>query len=176
MSDSNYLYLMCNPYKWHGEGHKDNYEVNELLYNLTETSWHVGHLKNIFVGMQGIIKVSRDDRPQYFLDEHNETKLLSGIYATFEVTNFSPDKKEGKVNIRVIDNFFQNNKIIDKEKSKEILGDNKFNAMSQGYINSDIYKLVYEAINDIPYKDVPKPQKELKTEEEKEVYPRSLSD
>jgi len=56
-------------------------------------------------------------------------------------------------------------------KSKEILG-NKFNSMSQGYIDSDTYKLVYEAINDISYKDVPKPQKELKVEEAKEVYPR----
>ena len=172
MADNNYLYLMCNPAKWYGEGHEDNYQVNELLYSLTETSWHVGHLKNIFVGMQGIIKVSRDDRPQYFLDEYGVEKLQSGIYATFDVTNFSPDKKDGRVNIRVIDNFFQKNKIIDKEKSKEILGDNKFSAMSQGYIDSDTYKLVYEAINDIPYKDVPKPKKELKTEEAKEVYPR----
>ena len=171
MSDSNYLYLMCNPYKWFAEGHKDNYKVNELLYNLTETDWSISSLKNIFVGMQGIIKVSRDDRPKYFLDEYGVEKLESGIYATFEVIGFDPDKNHGKVDIRVIDNFFHQNRIINKETSKEILGD-KFSSQSQGYINSDTYQLVYEAINEIPYKDMPKPQKELKIEEAKEIYPR----
>lgn len=171
MADSNYLYLMCNPYKWYGEGHKDNYQVNELLYNLTETDWSISSLKNIFVGMQGIIKVSRDDRAKYYLDEYGVEKLQSGIYATFEVIGFDPDKNHGRVDIRVIDNFFHQNRIIDKEKSKKILGD-KFSSQSQGYIDSATYKLVYEAINDIQYKDVPKPQKELRIEEAKEVYPR----
>lgn len=175
MSDNNYLYLMCNPDKWFGEGAEKNYQVNELLYNLDETSWGVSHLKNIFIGMQGIIKVSRDDRPLYFLDEYNVKKLESGIYATFEVIDFHPDKKDGSVTIKVIENLFREDRIIDKEKSKSILG-NKFSSQSQGYINRDTFKLVYKALKEIPYKDVPKPIKGLVVEDSKEVYPRDIQE
>lgn len=171
MKDSNYLYLMCNPNMWFGNGNEKNYQVNEILFNLGKTDWGVSSLKKIFIGMQGIIKVSRDDRPKNILDKYKIEKLESGIYATFEVIDFFPDKKDGRVSIQIVDNFFHQNKIINKEKSKEILGD-KFNAQNQGYIDCDTYKLVYEAINEIPYNDIPKLKKELITEKSKEIYPR----
>lgn len=169
--DQEYLYLICSPNKWFGKGSEENYQVNEELFNLTQADWSVSSLKNIFVGMQGIIKVSRDERPKSFFDEHGVKKLQSGIYATFEVTSFDSNKKHGRVKIKVIDNFFYQNRIIGKAKAKEILG-KKFNVQSQGYIDRDTYKLVYEAINDIPYNDMPKPQKKLVEELAKEIYPR----
>jgi len=169
--NNQYLYLICSPDKWFGVASSENYKVNQLLYNLDTLNWGVSQLKNIYIGMQGIIKVSRDDRPKYFLDKYNVKKLKSGIYATFEVINFYPDKKNGKVTIKIIDNFFKENKIIAKEKAKEILGD-KFRSQSQGYISNDVYKLIYEEINKITYQDMPKLRKELVVEKSKEFYPR----
>ncbi len=171
MKTNKYLYLICSPNKWYEDGSKDNYKVNNLLLNLKQVSWSISSLKNIYIGMQGIIKVSRDDRPKYFLDKYNVEKLKSGIYATFEVIDFYPDKKNGKVTIKIIDNFFKENKIIAKEKAKEILGD-KFRSQSQGYISNDVYKLIYEEINKITYQDMPKLRKELVVEKSKEFYPR----
>jgi len=169
---AHYLYLICSPDKWYGEGSEENYKVNELLLSLDEEVWGVSNLKNIFVGMQGIIKVSRDDRPKYFLDAYGVKKLESGIYAIFEVIDFIQSQDDGNsVTIKVIHNLFKKSQIIDKAKSKAILG-NKFNAQSQGYINRDTYKLVYEAINEISYIDMPKPKKELILEDNKETYPR----
>ncbi len=166
-----YLYLICSPDKWFGEGSEENYQVNELLYNLSKTDWGISRLKNIYEGMLGIIKVSRDDRLKYILDEYDVERLQSGIYATFRVVSFNPDKKNGKVEIKILDNFYHQNRIIDKETSKEILGD-KFSSQSQGYIDENIYDLVYKAVDKIEYQELPKKRKKLILEQETEVYPR----
>ncbi|MCX6077175.1 MAG: HNH endonuclease [Campylobacterales bacterium] len=171
MEKENYLYLMCNPDKWFGEKHLDNYKTNDILYNLSSHAWSVSHLKNIHIGMLGILKVSRDDRAIDLLKKHNVAKLESGIYATFEVIDFIPDRIDGKVTIKIVDNFFHQNRILNKEKTKEILGD-KYNAQSQGYIHKSIYDLVYENVQAITYIDLPKLRKNLIVQEAVEVYPR----
>jgi len=33
MKTNKYLYLICSPNKWYGDGSKDNYKVNNLLLN-----------------------------------------------------------------------------------------------------------------------------------------------
>ena len=171
MEEKQCLYLICSPDKWYGDGSKDNYKVNDLLLNLEQTSWGISSLKNIFIGMQGIIKVSRDNRPKYFLDEHNVNKLQSGIYATFEVIDFSPDKSYGEVSIKVIKNLFKEDSIISKEESKNILG-NKFDSQSQGYITQEQYDMICNNIDINNYDDVPEQKKELVTSEVIE-YPRN---
>lgn len=166
-----YLYLICSPDKWFGEKSEDNYKTNEILKTLSNTTWNVSSLKNIYVGMLGIIKVSKDKRPLYFLEEHDVKKLESGIYATFEVIDFNVYDDGNEVTIKVIDNLFAQNRQISKEQSQKILGA-KFTSLSQGYIDKNIYDLVYEAVGEIEYQDVPKKRKQLIEEASKEVYPR----
>jgi 5-methylcytosine-specific restriction endonuclease McrA len=166
-----YLYLICSPDKWFGKKSEQNYKTNEMLKTLSVASWHVNNLKSIYVGMLGIIKVSKDKRPLYFLEEHNVSKLESGIYATFEVLEFNRYDDGNEVTIKVIDNLFAQNRQISKEQSEKILG-SKFTSLSQGYIDKSVYDAVYETIGEIEYQDLPRKRKSLTLEEAKEVYPR----
>ena len=172
MEEKQYLYLICSPDRWYGDGSKDNYKVNDLLFNLEQTYWGISSLKSIHIGMQGIIKVSRDNRPKYFLDAHNVGKLQSGIYATFEVIEFSPDKSNGEVKVKVIKNLFKEDLIISKEDSERILGKKKFDSRSQGYITQEQYDMIDSYMDVNSYEDIPEQKKELITSEVIE-YPRN---
>jgi len=130
-----YLRLICNPNKWFGENNEENYKINELLKNLGSSSWSIGNLKNIYIGMKGIIQVGEDNRAKWLLDRYNITKLKAGIYAIIEVIEIY----ENRVKIKAIKNFFSYEKIINKEKSIEILGKDIFKAMRQGYLNESSF-------------------------------------
>lgn len=171
MNNDKYLYLICSPNKWYGENSEENYKVNYLLYNLEESDWGVRKLKSIYIGMKGIIKVSGDTRPKYFLEEYNITKLESGIYAIFEVTEFIPDKQFGKIKIKVIKNLFKQSSIISKNDSRNILG-KKFDSQSQGYLTQEQFNMVLEKIYISGFDDTPEVKKEP-IQEVAIVYPRN---
>ncbi len=133
--DTKYLRLICNPNKWFGENNEENYKVNELLKNLGSSSWYIGNLKNIKIGMKGIIKVVEDKRPKWLLDRYNVSKLESGIYALIEVIDI---KENGRIIIKSKYNYFANNKLINKERITKII-DEKFNHQKQGYFNKNAF-------------------------------------
>lgn len=112
----NYWVFLCNPDKWYGSAHKNNIEVNEILYNLTETSWGVTakNFVNADAGDLGIIKVGVDNRPLSRLP--NGKHLESGIYAIVEIVK----NNTNEIDIKVIRNLYQEGKTISIESAKNI--------------------------------------------------------
>ena len=150
----NYWIILCNPLTWY-EG-TNLYEVNDLLKEvnkkLDKEFWKINGktvYPQIKVGDRGIIKVGEDKRKlKDRIDENGEIvdKLNAGIYATFEVIKDEERKshkkqveKESFVCIRVIDNFFKKNKIINKDKAIELLGKTTFQTKSSKKIEKFLY-------------------------------------
>jgi hypothetical protein len=133
-----YWMLICNPLDW-GEGEKP-FKVNKLLYELDKESWTINKNTDIThkmkKGHKGIIKVSKDNRieDERCDDEGNIVeKLISGIYGTFEVVEdedgdctYEVENGEWFVNIKMINNFYKEDKIIDKEDAIRYLGKDIF--------------------------------------------------
>ena len=136
-----YLRLICNPDK-HFKNKKENYRVNKLLKSLDPIEWRVGKLKDISIGMRGIIRVGEDKRSLSILN--GVSKIKSGIYGIIEVVE---KLDNGNIRIQIINNFFTNAQII--EKSQAIVIDKSLFSRSQGYINGEIFNRVKE-YNTIP--------------------------
>jgi len=129
-----YWMLIINSLKW-GDGEKP-FKVNQLLYDLDEVSWTINKNTDIThrmkKGHKGIIKVSKDNRG--LEDRRDEDGnivdvLVSGIYGFFEVVEdedgdctYELENGQWLVNIKVIDNFYRKNKIVDKEEAIKYLG------------------------------------------------------
>ncbi|MBU0632084.1 hypothetical protein KKA17_05515 [bacterium] len=152
----NYWMVLCNPLTWY-EGTK-LYQVNNLLLNLEEEFWKINSrtvYNFVEIGDQGIIKVGIDNRTKNdrYNDETNsiEDKLISGIYATFEIVknkeenNYRKQCKdslgniESFVHIKINKNFFKD-EIIKKDKAIEILGENTFHSKSSKKITQKQYE------------------------------------
>lgn len=156
-NEKNKLYwmLICNTEMW-GEG-TEQYEVNSLLYNLSEESiepWKINQRTDMELqmkeGHRGIIKVSEDKRTKLarLTYEGEEIPLLqSGIYGIFEVIRDVDDdctyentNGDWFVNIKVIDNFYAQDRIIPKEKAIELLGKNIYNSIPSTKINKKVFE------------------------------------
>ena len=157
-----YWMLICNPKLW-GEG-TDEFEVNELLYNLDthEELWKINantsmHLQ-MKIGQKGIIKVSEDTRSKEARKDENGDLvplLESGIYGLFEIVeheNGSPIDEyydEYMVNIKMFDNFYKEDVNIPKEIAKELLGENIYNSIPSRKIDKSIYENVVKYIDSL---------------------------
>lgn len=159
--NQSYWMLICNPRLW-GEG-TDEFEVNELLYNLDthEELWKINvntsmHLQ-MKIGQKGIIKVSEDTRSKEMRTDENGDLvplLESGIYGLFEIVDYensgSPIDEyydEYMVNIQMFDNFYKEGVNIPKEIAKELLGENIYNSIPSRKIDKAIYENVVNYIN-----------------------------
>lgn len=158
-----YWMLICNPKLW-GEG-TDEFEVNELLYNLDthEELWKINantsmHLQ-MKIGQKGIIKVSEDTRSKEMRTDENGDLvplLESGIYGLFEIVDYensgSPIDEyydEYMVNIQMFDNFYKEGVNIPKEIAKELLGENIYNSIPSRKIDKSIYENVVKYIDSV---------------------------
>lgn len=156
-----YWMLICNPKLW-GDG-TDEFEVNELLYNLDthEELWKINantsmHLQ-MKIGQKGIIKVSEDTRSKEMRkdDDGNLVPLLEpGIYGLFEIVEYensgSPIDEyydEYMVNIQMFDNFYKDGVNIPKEIAKELLGENIYNSIPSRKIDKSIYENIVKYID-----------------------------
>ena len=158
-----YWMLICNPKLW-GEG-TDEFEVNELLYNLDthEELWKINantsmHLQ-MKIGQKGIIKVSEDTRSKEMRTDENGDLvplLESGIYGLFEIVDYensgSPIDEyydEYMVNIQMFDNFYKEGVNIPKEIAKELLGENIYNSIPSRKIDKATYENVVKYMNSV---------------------------
>ena len=141
-----YLRLICNPDKYF-ENEKDNYKVNELLKSTKTIKWNIGKLKDISIGMIGIIRVSQDNRPLSLLN--GLPKLKSGIYGIIEVIEKLGNEE---IEIQIINNFFTNGQIIDKNQALKI--DKTLFVGTQGYITKNAFNKLKKSLP-IPFiKDI----------------------
>lgn len=142
MTNEKRLRLVSSPDGWFEFNREKNWEVNEFLKDLpSEDEWEIRRpLKTVFKDMEGIIKVSLDNRNKEIRREYE--KLQPGIYGTIKVINFRREGSSVFVKIKMINNFFKDGNIITKEEAIAILGKSLFNAQSQGYITKEQYERI----------------------------------
>jgi len=147
ITNESYWMITCNPNKWFGEKNPENANVNNILKYLETYSWDIGKVNlDIQNGDKGIIKISGDGRIKKDRTINKELfdKLEPGIYAEIEFVEkdgkvvFVDDKGVNRANIRVLNNLFNTDKIIDKEKSIKILG-KLFNSYKSKEITKDMF-------------------------------------
>lgn len=131
------LYIMAKREKW-GDG-LDLIEVEKRLKNFKNEDWWVGNRKKIFIGMLGIIKVADDKKSEKWCIENKTNKLYAGIYATFKVME---NYEDGRIQIKIIDNFYKKGKIINKEQLIDLMGYNYFSAQSPRYFEYNLFEKV----------------------------------
>lgn len=161
-SNKPYWMLICNPSKWYEE--TEAYEVNELLYNLDETTiepWKINFRtsmnRQMKKGHRGIIKVSEDTRSEIDrMDPNGETvpRLQSGIYGIFEVVEdedgdctYETENGEWFVNIKVMENYFREGVTIPKNTSIELLGENVYKSQTSTKIDRVLFEKVADYIS-----------------------------
>ena len=157
-----YWMLICNPKLWGDRS--EEYEVNELLYNLDthEELWKINANTNMElqmkIGQKGIIKVSEDSRSKETRKDENGDivpLLESGIYGLFEIVEYEngscidEDYEEFFVNIQMFDNFYKDGINIPKEKSRELLGENVYNSIPSRKIDKMLYENVVKYIESL---------------------------
>ncbi len=151
--------LISSPSAWHDE--RGDYIVNKRLRKLNNSkiqSWRIDGSKDITEQMRegemGIIKVSDDKRSkEERIDDKGGVvdKLHAGIYGIFKIVRnedgdvvYETDDGYWRVNIKVIDNFYNKGKIIPKEEAIGLLGKNVYKRMGSGEIDKSIYERVLE--------------------------------
>jgi len=145
-----YLRVICSPYKLFGDKSEENYKVNDLLRGLGKHSWNtLNKLKDIHIGMEGVLKVSNDNRPKWLLNKYNIEKLEAGIYALIKIVNIT---KDGKVEIEATNNLFAQGKIISKEEALGVIG-KLFNNIGQGYLPSSIFQKIKQMSDNLDEKN-----------------------
>jgi len=146
-----YWMLITNPSKW-GEG-EEPFKVNQLLYDLDEVSWTINKNTDIThqmkKGHKGIIKVSQDNRSRNDKcdDEGNTVdELVSGIYGIFEVvededgdSTYELEDGNWLVNIKMINNFYEKDKIVYKDDAIKYLGKDIFFSIPSRKISEKSY-------------------------------------
>lgn len=154
--NKSYWMLISNPLKW---GDELEYMFNDTIFNLDENNiieWSINKNTDISFQMKegelGIIKISEDSRTITQRTDNNSDVvplLEAGIYAIFQIVKDDEDyvtfeDKNGdyRVNIKVIDNFYNKGKQISKEKSIEILGESKFKSMSSTKIDKKQFEII----------------------------------
>ena len=130
------LYLIASRKKWDDGAFV---ELDSILKTFTQEEWWVGNLKEIVIGMKGLVKIAEDKNSNNWFEKRNSKKLNAGIYCTFQVSKILGD---GWIQIEIIDNFFQKGKIVDKENLIRLLGINYFNAQKPRYLDCALYENV----------------------------------
>jgi hypothetical protein len=128
-----YLRLICNPHR-HFAKQEDSYKVNQLLKSSEPLIWKIPKLKDIKIGMKGIIRVGEDNRSKSLLETYSINKLEAGIYAIIEIIEIL----DNSIKIQIINNFFTENKIISKKIALEKI-DKKIFTRGQGYLDEKIF-------------------------------------
>ena len=128
-----YLRLICNPNR-HFKKQEDSYRVNQLLKSLEPIIWKIPRLKDVKIGMRGIIRVGEDDRSKLLLKKHSISRLEAGIYGIIEVVDILGDS----IKIQIINNFFTNNQIISKDIALAKI-DKKIFTRGQGYLDEKVF-------------------------------------
>jgi hypothetical protein len=126
----NYWLLLASPDKWFGEKETKNYKVNETLLDLDEEDWRVQkrHFKDVEIGDKCVIKISKDYRSMKRRtsdDGDVVDSLESGVYAIGEICktlDYDKDDECYRVTVRITNNLFKKNNIINSEISEKILG------------------------------------------------------
>lgn len=159
--NKSYWMLISNPSKW---GDEPEYMFNDTIFNLDENNiieWSINKNTDISFQMKegelGIIKVGEDNRTITQRTDNNGdvVQLLeAGIYAIFQIVKddegyvtFEDENGDYRVNIKVIDNFYNRGKRISKGKSIEILGETKFKSMSSTKIDKKEFEIIANLVN-----------------------------
>ncbi|MCX6073810.1 MAG: AAA family ATPase [Campylobacterales bacterium] len=158
MNEKNYWLILCNPDEWFGTKSLENAQVNQLLGELEFEDWRVreSHFKDIKAGDLGIIKVGEDGRSKKrrtLANGHIVNKLEAGIYALFEIVEdddkeiaFTAEDGTFRINLRVYENLFSQNRVINKDDSKDLLG-GYYQQQSSVKMEKNIFDNVIEFLN-----------------------------
>jgi hypothetical protein len=131
------LYLIARREKWdYGE---QIYNVDNILRTFTEETWWKGNLKEIYIGMNGLIKIGEDKNSDNFYEQKNCKKLKAGIYCTFKITEIVDDNT---IKIKILDNFYKMGNIIDKEKLIQMIGEAYYTTQKPRYIDCTDYEKI----------------------------------
>ena len=129
-----YWLLLASPDKWFCDRCNKNANVNETLRTLTEVSWRVreDYFKESKTGDKCIIKVGKDNRSieRRTLENGEVVDILeNGIYAIGEISKelyYDEDENCHRVEVKITENLFEKDKIIDAQMSEKILGNDFF--------------------------------------------------
>lgn len=160
----NYWILLASPDKWFGEREENNYMVNDTLLNLDEYSWRVDkrYFTDASIGDHFIIKIGKDNRSMKRRTSPNGNvvdTLESGIYGIGKICSslyFDKEDKNYKINIKISNNLYSKNSIINSETAEKVLG-NDYSSMYSKKIERNKYNNIISFINisdDIDYDKV----------------------
>lgn len=142
----NYWILIAAPDKWFCESCDTNANVNEILLTLDEQPWRVreDYFRDAKIGDKCVIKIGKDTRSieRRTLDNGEVVDILeSGIYGLAEIVKeLYFDKKDDchRVVVKITQNLFKENNIIDADMAEKILG-NDFTSQSSKKIDAKKY-------------------------------------
>lgn len=145
--------LIASPDKWFCESCGENAKVNETLLDLENQSWRVreDYFQDAKIGDKCVIKISQDKRSiEKRTLENGEVvdSLESGIYAIAEISQelyFDKAEQCHRINVKIIDNLFRDNILIDAEMAEEILGSD-FTSQSSKRIEEKKYNHIVSII------------------------------
>lgn len=149
----NYWILIAAPDKWFGENSEENAKVNDALLNLTIQPWRVreDYFNNANIGDKCLIKIGKDTRSiaRRTLKNGEVVDLLeSGIYALGEINRklyFDEIGECYRVDVKITENLFKLNILIDAEMAENILN-NDFSTMSSKKIDEKKYNHILSII------------------------------
>ncbi|GEM_PF-219109 len=142
----NYWILISAPDKWFCKSCDKNAKVNEIVLNLDEQPWRVreDYFRDAKIGDKCVIKIGKDYRSieRRTLDNGEVIDVLeSGIYAFGEISKkLYFDEKDDchRVVVKITQNLFKENNIIDADMAEKILG-NDFTSQSSKKIDEKKY-------------------------------------
>jgi len=148
-----YWILVASPDKWFCESCGENSKVNETLLNLENQPWRVreDYFQDAKVGDKCVVKISQDKRSieRRTLENGEVIDLLqSGIYAIGEIAQeLYFDEKDSchRVDVKITNNLFKDNQVIDAAMAEKILG-NDFISQSSKRIDEDKYRHILSII------------------------------
>lgn len=157
----NYWLLLGSPDKWFGDMNDKNYKVNEALRNLDEQPWRVEkkYFQDVNIDDKCIVKIGKDNRSMKRRTSSNGEvvdSLEAGIYAIGIICKklYYDSKDECyRIVVKITDNLFENNCIIDSETSEKILGSD-YSSLYSKKIEKDKFNNILALIkinNDIEY-------------------------
>jgi len=152
----NYWLLLESPDKWFGELgelNEENYKVNTILKDCVEYEWKVEkkYFIDVTIKDKCIIKIGKDNRSMKSRTYPNgevADSLESGIYAIGTISKeLYYDKQEEcyKIIVKITDNLFEKNAIIDSETSEKILGSD-YSSLYSKRIEEDKYNNIIALI------------------------------
>ncbi len=179
----NYWIVIASPDKWFCESCEKNAKVNEVLLNLENQSWRVrqDYFQDAKMGDKVVIKISQDKRSieRRTLDNGEVVDVLqSGIYAIGEIAQelyFDEEDNCHRVDVKITNNLFKDNHIIDAQMAEKILGSD-FTSQSSKPIDEDKFYKVFSYIEDEEQSDIDDDEEidsDVSTTEE--VYPASIN-